>query len=64
MHLKIYLYYERVMPRRGVGANIALRDALRLPDPLVAADRGERSPHRRPSTPMAGIVDYGFLGNE
>jgi hypothetical protein len=53
------------MPHRGVGANIALRDALRLPDPLVAAaDRGERSPHRRPSTPMAGIVDYGFLGNE
>jgi 2-polyprenyl-6-methoxyphenol hydroxylase-like FAD-dependent oxidoreductase len=47
-------------PYRGIGANIALKDAVRLRDALVAAQRGE--------TPLLAAIgdyevqmrDYGF----
>ena len=47
-------------PYRGIGANIALKDAVRLRDALVAADRGERPLLDAIHDYEAGMIDYGF----
>jgi salicylate hydroxylase len=47
-------------PYRGIGANIALKDAVRLRDALVAADRGERPLLDAIRDYEAGMIDYGF----
>jgi salicylate hydroxylase len=47
-------------PYRGIGANIALKDAVRLRDALVAADRGERPLIDAIRAYEAGMIDYGF----
>ena len=47
-------------PYRGIGANIALKDAVRLRDALVAADRGERPLIDAIHDYEAGMIDYGF----
>ena len=47
-------------PYRGIGANIALKDALALRDALLAADRGERPLIEAIHAYEAGMLDYGF----
>jgi 2-polyprenyl-6-methoxyphenol hydroxylase-like FAD-dependent oxidoreductase len=47
-------------PYRGIGANMALKDAVRLRDALVAADRGERALLDAIRDYEAGMLDYGF----
>ncbi len=47
-------------PYRGIGANIALKDAVRLRDALVAAERGERPLLDAIHDYEAGMIDYGF----
>ena len=47
-------------PYRGIGANIALKDALRLRDALVAAQRGDTSLLKAIGGYEAGMRDYGF----
>jgi 2-polyprenyl-6-methoxyphenol hydroxylase-like FAD-dependent oxidoreductase len=47
-------------PYRGIGANIALKDAVRLRDALVTADRGERPLVDAIHDYEAGMIDYGF----
>jgi 2-polyprenyl-6-methoxyphenol hydroxylase-like FAD-dependent oxidoreductase len=47
-------------PYRGIGANIALKDALRLCDALAAADRGEQTLIEAIHDYEAGMIDYGF----
>jgi 2-polyprenyl-6-methoxyphenol hydroxylase-like FAD-dependent oxidoreductase len=47
-------------PYRGIGANVALKDALRLRDALVAADRGERDLIDALHAYEAGMIGYGF----
>ena len=47
-------------PYRGIGANVALKDAVRLCRALTAADRGERPVIDAIQAYEAGMVDYGF----
>jgi salicylate hydroxylase len=47
-------------PFRGIGANIALKDAVRLRDALVAAQRGEMPVLDAIGSYEAGMRDYGF----
>jgi salicylate hydroxylase len=47
-------------PYRGIGANIALKDAVRLRDALVAAQRGETPLLAAIGSYEAGMRDYGF----
>jgi 2-polyprenyl-6-methoxyphenol hydroxylase-like FAD-dependent oxidoreductase len=47
-------------PYRGIGANIALKDAVRLCDALVAADRGERDIVDAIHAYETDMMDYGF----
>jgi 2-polyprenyl-6-methoxyphenol hydroxylase-like FAD-dependent oxidoreductase len=47
-------------PYRGIGANIALKDAVRLRDALVAADRGERALIDAIRDYETGMIAYGF----
>lgn len=47
-------------PYRGIGANIALKDAVRLRDALLEADRGERDLIDAIHTYEAGMINYGF----
>ena len=47
-------------PYRGIGANIALKDAVRLRDALVAAHRGERDLIEAVHDYEASMLDYGF----
>lgn len=47
-------------PYRGIGANIALKDALRLRDALLAVDRGERDLVAAVADYEAGMIAYGF----
>jgi salicylate hydroxylase len=47
-------------PYRGIGANIALKDAVRLRDALVAAQRGETPVLAAIGSYEAGMRDYGF----
>jgi salicylate hydroxylase len=47
-------------PFRGIGANVAVRDATRLKRALVAAARGERSLTEAIHEYETGMLDYGF----
>jgi 2-polyprenyl-6-methoxyphenol hydroxylase-like FAD-dependent oxidoreductase len=47
-------------PYGGIGANIALKDALALRDALLAAERGERPLIEAIAAYEAGMLDYGF----
>ncbi len=47
-------------PFRGIGANIALKDAVRLRDALVAAQRCEMPVRDAIGSYEAGMRDYGF----
>jgi 2-polyprenyl-6-methoxyphenol hydroxylase-like FAD-dependent oxidoreductase len=47
-------------PYRGIGANVALKDAVRLRDALVAAERGERPLIDAIRDYETGMMDYGF----
>jgi 2-polyprenyl-6-methoxyphenol hydroxylase-like FAD-dependent oxidoreductase len=47
-------------PYRGIGANIALKDAVRLRDALVVAQRGETPVLAAIGSYEAGMRDYGF----
>jgi salicylate hydroxylase len=47
-------------PYRGIGANVALKDAVRLCGALVAADRGERALIEAIHGYETGMLDYGF----
>jgi 2-polyprenyl-6-methoxyphenol hydroxylase-like FAD-dependent oxidoreductase len=47
-------------PYRGIGANIALKDALALRDALLAADRGECPAIEAIHAYEAAMLDYGF----
>jgi salicylate hydroxylase len=47
-------------PYRGIGANMALKDAVRLRDALVAVARGERALLDAIHDYEAGMLDYGF----
>ena len=47
-------------PYRGIGANVALKDAVRLCRALTAADRGERPIIDAIHGYEADMVDYGF----
>ena len=47
-------------PYRGIGANVALKDAVRLCRALKAAGRGERPVIDAIQAYEAGMVDYGF----
>ena len=47
-------------PYRGIGANVALRDAMRLARALAAARRGERELIAAVHDYEAGMLDYGF----
>jgi salicylate hydroxylase len=47
-------------PYRGIGANVALKDAVRLCRALTAADRGERPLIDAIRGYEADMVDYGF----
>ena len=47
-------------PYRGIGANMALKDAVRLRDALVAVARGERVLLDAIDDHEAGMLDYGF----
>jgi 2-polyprenyl-6-methoxyphenol hydroxylase-like FAD-dependent oxidoreductase len=47
-------------PYRGIGANVAIKDAARLKRALVAAHRGERDLIEAIHDYEAGMRDYGF----
>ena len=47
-------------PYRGIGANVALKDAVRLKRALVAAHRGERDVVDALHEYEIGMRDYGF----
>jgi 2-polyprenyl-6-methoxyphenol hydroxylase-like FAD-dependent oxidoreductase len=47
-------------PYRGIGANVALKDAMRLTRALTAADRGERPVLEAIHDYETAMVDYGF----
>jgi salicylate hydroxylase len=47
-------------PYRGIGANVALKDAVSLRDALVAVDRGERPLIEAVHAYEARMIDYGF----
>jgi salicylate hydroxylase len=47
-------------PFRGIGANVALKDAMRLRDALVAVDRGERPLLAAIHDYEAAMIAYGF----
>jgi salicylate hydroxylase len=47
-------------PYRGIGANVALKDAMRLCRALAAADRGEQPLVDAIHTYEADMLDYGF----
>jgi 2-polyprenyl-6-methoxyphenol hydroxylase-like FAD-dependent oxidoreductase len=47
-------------PYRGIGANVALKDAMRLCRALTAADRGERPVLEAIHDYETAMVDYGF----
>ena len=47
-------------PYRGIGANVALKDAMRLREALTAADRGERPVLDAIRDYETAMVDYGF----
>ena len=47
-------------PYRGIGANVALKDAMRLCRALAAADRGEQPLVDAMHTYEADMLDYGF----
>jgi 2-polyprenyl-6-methoxyphenol hydroxylase-like FAD-dependent oxidoreductase len=47
-------------PYRGIGANVALRDAMRLCQALTAAQRGERPMLEAIHDYEAAMIDYGF----
>jgi salicylate hydroxylase len=47
-------------PYRGIGANVALKDAVRLCRALTAADRGERAVIDAIHAYEADMMDYGF----
>jgi salicylate hydroxylase len=47
-------------PYRGIGANVALKDAMRLCQALTAADRGERPVLEAIHNYETAMVDYGF----
>jgi len=47
-------------PYRGIGANVAIKDAARLKRALVAAYRGERDLVEAIGDYEAGMLDYGF----
>jgi salicylate hydroxylase len=47
-------------PYRGIGANVALKDALHLARALIAAERGERPLFGAIGEYEAGMRDYGF----
>jgi 2-polyprenyl-6-methoxyphenol hydroxylase-like FAD-dependent oxidoreductase len=47
-------------PYRGIGANVAIKDAVRLKRALVAAHRGERDLTEALHEYEAGMLDYGF----
>jgi len=47
-------------PYRGIGANVAIKDAARLKRALVAAHRGERDLVEAIHDYEAGMLDYGF----
>jgi 2-polyprenyl-6-methoxyphenol hydroxylase-like FAD-dependent oxidoreductase len=47
-------------PYRGIGANVALKDAMRLCGALTAASRGQRPVLEAIHDYEAGMIDYGF----
>ena len=47
-------------PYRGIGANVAIKDAARLTRALVAAHRGQRDLIEAIRDYEAGMLDYGF----
>jgi 2-polyprenyl-6-methoxyphenol hydroxylase-like FAD-dependent oxidoreductase len=47
-------------PYRGIGANVALKDAMRLCAALTAASRGQRPVLEAIHDYEAGMIDYGF----
>ena len=47
-------------PYRGIGANVALKDAMRLCAALTAASRGRRPVLEAIHDYEAGMIDYGF----
>jgi 2-polyprenyl-6-methoxyphenol hydroxylase-like FAD-dependent oxidoreductase len=51
-------------PYRGIGANVALKDAWRLRDALVAARRGERDVIEAIHAYEADMIRYGFAAVE
>jgi len=51
-------------PYRGIGANVALKDAWRLRDALVAAHRGERDVIEAIRAYEADMIRYGFAAVE
>jgi 2-polyprenyl-6-methoxyphenol hydroxylase-like FAD-dependent oxidoreductase len=51
-------------PYRGIGANVALKDAMGLACALTAAQRGERDLMEALRKYEAGMLDYGFRAVE
>jgi salicylate hydroxylase len=51
-------------PYRGIGANIALKDAMRLRDALIAAQTGEREPLEPIHAYEEDMIRYGFAAVE
>ena len=51
-------------PFRGIGANVALRDAVRLRDALVAAHDGERDVIKAIQAYEAEMIRHGFAAVE
>jgi 2-polyprenyl-6-methoxyphenol hydroxylase-like FAD-dependent oxidoreductase len=47
-------------PYRGIGANVAIKDAARLKRALDAARRGERALDNAIHDYETGMLDYGF----
>ena len=47
-------------PYRGIGANVALKDAMRLCDALTEASRGQRPVLETIHDYETGMIDYGF----
>jgi 2-polyprenyl-6-methoxyphenol hydroxylase-like FAD-dependent oxidoreductase len=51
-------------PYRGIGANIALKDAMRLRDALIAAQNGERELLEPIHAYEEDLIRYGFAAVE
>jgi 2-polyprenyl-6-methoxyphenol hydroxylase-like FAD-dependent oxidoreductase len=47
-------------PYRGIGANVALKDAMRLCHTLTGASRGQRPVLEAIHDYETGMIDYGF----